>query len=57
MSLPVPNAAEVEAFKALYKAKFSLELSNEEAHEVARKVIGIVYVQRHSLLSLRKEEL
>ena len=57
MSLPAPNAQEVEAFKTLYKAKFGLELSNEEAQEVARKVIGIVYVQRYSLLSLRQEEL
>lgn len=53
----MPNAQEVEAFKTLYKAKFGLELSNEEAQEVARKVIGIVYVQRYSLLALRQEEL
>jgi len=53
-----PNAEDVEAFKVLYKTKFSLELSSEQAYEVARKVIGIVYVQqRHPVLPLCEEEL
>lgn len=56
MTLPQPSESDCQAFKDLYKAKFGLELSSEEAQEVARKVIGIVYVQRHSLYSLRQEE-
>jgi len=58
MILPTPNAEDVQAFQALYKARFSLELSSEQAYEVARKVIGIVYVQqRHPVLPLCEEEL
>lgn len=57
MTLPMPKPDDVEAFKALYKRRFSLELSSEEAYEIARKVIGIVYAQRqHPVLPLCEEE-
>lgn len=58
MALPLPNGEDVKAFQDLYKAKFSLELSSEEAYEVTRKVIGIVYAQRrYPVLPLCEEEL
>lgn len=56
--MPLPNDKDVKAFQRLYKTKFSLELSSEQAYEVARKVIGIVYVQRkYPVLPLCEEEL
>jgi hypothetical protein len=57
MTLPHPNAEEVEAFKALYKAKYSLELSSEEALEVTTKALQLYFVKHHAILHLRKEEL
>ncbi len=44
--LPTPNEADVQAFKELYKRRWSIVLSDEEAYRVAKQVIGIVYVQR-----------
>ena len=58
MTLPLPSEEEGRAFQALYKTKFSLELSSKEAYEVARKVMGIIYVQRkHPVHPLCEEEL
>jgi len=57
MTLPIPRLEEISAFKALYKSKFSLELSSEEALEVATKALQLYYVKHHALLHLRKEEL
>jgi hypothetical protein len=57
MTLPCPNDDDVKAFRALYNAKFSLELSSEEALDVATKALHLYYVKHHAILHLRKEEL
>jgi hypothetical protein len=57
MTLPCPKGDDVEAFRALYNAKVSLELSSEEALEVATKALHLFYVKHHAILHLRKEEL
>ena len=50
--LPQPHPEDVVAFQKLYRAKFGIELESAAASDLARKIIGIVYVQR----CLRTEE-
>lgn len=56
MQFPVPNQKEVDAFRDLYKRRFGVELNPEEGFELARKVVGLVYIQRHTLFPVRQEK-
>jgi|GEM_PF-3821744 len=57
LRLPIPKPSDGEAFRALYQKEYGITLSPEEGLELARKVMGIIYVQQHTLLFVRKEEL
>jgi len=42
--LPFPNAKEVEAFRVLYRRQFGVELTLDEATDVATRLVHIRYV-------------
>ncbi len=47
MSLPIPNSREVEAFKTLYSKEFGVDLSPQEALEVATCTLQIFYLKHY----------
>ncbi len=51
--LPVPNAEEVSRFQSLFLARFGVELSEEEAHDQARRLVQFVFLMQYSLPYLK----
>jgi len=56
MRLPVPNADEVETFKALYEANFNVSLTSGEAQETATRLVQLVCLLNDAIYPLRQEE-
>jgi hypothetical protein len=56
LRLPIPTASDGEAFRHLCQEHYDVILSPDEALEVARKVMGILYVQHHTLLPVCEKE-
>ena len=55
MWLPVPSASGVESFKALVLAEFGVELNDEDAREVATRVLQIQVMKLYENGNLREE--
>lgn len=53
--LPVPNAEEVAQFRSLFLARFGVELSEEEAHDQARRLVQFVFLMQHALPYLQAQ--
>ncbi len=51
--LPVPNAEEVARFQSLFHARFGVELSEEDAHDQARRLVQFVFLMQHALPHLK----
>ena len=47
--LPAPNAEEVARFQSLFLGRFGVELSEEEAHDQARRLVQFVFLMQHAL--------
>ena len=54
--LPIPNAEEVTRFQSLYQARFGVELSEEEAHDQARRLVQFVFLMQHALPHLNESQ-
>lgn len=55
-SLPLPTPEEIEEFKLLYKARFGVELTHEEAGDACARLIKYIFLTRYALPHLRPEE-
>ena len=47
--LPGPNAEEVARFQCLFLSRFGVQLSEEEAHDQARRLVQFVFLMQHAL--------
>jgi len=56
MRLPVPNAQEVESFRLLYKRRFGVSLSPEDALEVATRFLQLHFLKYHAIHTILPEE-
>lgn len=54
--LPAPNAEEVALFQRLFLARFGVELSEEEAHDQARRLVQFVFLMQHALPYLNETQ-
>ena len=45
--LPVPNKEEVDEFKRLYLERFGVELTGEQALEVATRTLQLFYLKNY----------
>ena len=54
--LPVPKAAEVKGFRALFLKETGVLLSEEEAFDQCRRLVQFVFLMEHAMPYLRKGE-
>ena len=51
--LPTPSAEEVSRFRSLFRARFGVELSEEQADDQARRLVQFVFLTQHALPRIR----
>jgi hypothetical protein len=47
MKLPIPNAEEVEAMRALYASRFGVDLTPQEAFEALSNIVHFIYLTEY----------
>ena len=56
MRLPIPNASEALEFQALYKVRFAVTLTSEEALDTATRLVHLFCLLNDAIYPLRQKE-
>jgi len=56
MRLPIPNAKEVEEFQRLYKERYGVMLTTDEALDTATRLVHLVCLLNDAIYPLRQKE-
>jgi hypothetical protein len=56
MRLPIPDSDEVRNFQILYKERFGVTLTNDEALDTATRLVQLVCLLNDAIYPLRQEK-